>query len=210
MAKKRRARLADTKIQLPLYEELWRLDEAIRQRFPAENGRLSGVNSLGIQFSPMTLLANGEYWCTPLNTLAFAYTGGDGEHYSFLVRKRCVDSTSPIVLTAPSSDNHNLIVAPDFETFLRAGLSRSFFGLSQFAYARERTLEAFGSSRWTASTEFDERVGYVPDAFEVDVMQFVATSLNLQPFWYSPEKYTEYQASLSLLEMSEDYLADME
>jgi hypothetical protein len=197
-------------IALPLYDAFWRLDDEIRERFPAEKWQPSGVCALGISFSRVDSLSNGGYWCTPLNTLAFARTGGDGEHYSFLIHGRKVDENTPIVLTAPSSDNLNLIVAPNFETFLRAGLSRAFFGLSQFAYNRKRTLEAYGSPDWTANRESDESVGYVPDARQRDIMQFVATKLDLQPFWYTPYNYTEYQAALHLLDMSDEYKADEE
>jgi len=210
MAARRPATLKGTNVCLPLYEALWGLDYEIRQLFPVEKWQQAGVSALGIKFSPIHSLSNGEYWCTPLNTLAFARTGGDGEHYSFLVQQRSVNSSSPVVLTAPSSSHHNYIVAPDFETFLRAGLSRAFFGLSQFAYNSEETLAAYGSPDWTASSESHESVGYAPDNCQREVMRFVATRLGLQPFWYTPDKYTEYQAALSFLEMPKEYLEDME
>ena len=210
MATRHPATLNGVDFDLPLYDAFWGLDDEIRQQFPAEEFQPVGVNALGISFSRSHCLSNGEYWCTPLNTLAFAWTGGDGEHYSFLVQRRRVDDHSPIVLTAPSSDTHNLIVAPDFETFLRAGLSRAFFGLSQFAYARRQTLEAYGSPDWTASRKTDESVGYVPDDRQREIMRFVASKLGLQPFWYTPDRYAEYQTALQLLDMSQEYIAEME
>ena len=210
MAARRPATLKGVDIALPLYDAFWGLDVEIRQRFPAEKFQSVGVNALGISFSRSHSLSNGEYWCTPLNTLAVAWTGGDGEHYSFLVQRRRVDDHSPIVLTAPCSDTHNVIVAPDFETFLRAGLSRAFFGLSQFAYARRQTLEVYGNPDWTASSKSDESVGYVPDDRQRDIMRFVGIKLGLQPFWYTPDRYTEYQTALQLLEMSQEYKAEME
>ena len=210
MAKRRPAALKGIDFDLPLYDAFWGLDDEIRQRFPGEKFQPAGVCAMGISFSRRHSLSQGGYWCTPLNTLAFAWTGGDGEHYSFLVQRRRVDRHSPIVLTAPSSDSLNLIVAPDFETFLRAGLSRAFFGLSQFAYAPRKTLEVYGGSGWTASSKSDESVGYVPDDRQLDIMRFVASKLGLQPFWYTPDRYTEYQAALNLLEMSQEYETEME
>ena len=44
-------------------------------------------------------LESGGYECSPLNALAFARTGGDGDHFSLLVQDGTIDEWSPVVLT---------------------------------------------------------------------------------------------------------------
>ena len=41
-------------------------------------------------------------------------------------------------------------------------------------------------------------------------MRFVASKLGLQPFWCTPDRYAEYQTALKLLDMSQEYIAEME
>ena len=97
------------------------------------------------------------------------------------------------------------MIAPDFKTFLRAGLSRAFFGLAEFAYNKEKALLVYGSDKWLPTTPSDYSKGFVPEADEKKVMEFVAQELKLEPYFYSEAEFDKMQAALDGLEMSEEY-----
>lgn len=198
------ATIDNVDVNLPLYDALFALHDEICRRFPAPKFR-SGVNLLGIEFVPPGRFVNYGDWCTPLNTLSFAWTGGGGEHYSFLVAANRIDEKSPIILTAPSSGSLNLVIAPDFQSFLRAGLTRDFFGLSQFAYGGKEAFEVYGNDKWLPTKPSDYSNAFVPDAVQKDVMEFVAQELKLEPYFFSEAEFYKMQSALDSLEMSEEY-----
>lgn len=185
-------------VDVPLFDALWKLDPQIEE---------FGIAGLGIMFAKPDELENGSYWCTPTNSLAFAWTGGDGVHFSFIVRNSRVDSNSPILLTAPANGgNANLILAPDFRTFLRLGLRRGYFALEQLTYNPTEALQVYGSPDWEPSEQLHYDVGYVPDAQQKKVIAFVAESLKLEPFSFAPEEFAALQDRfMPLLELPEGY-----
>ena len=69
----KQSEIGDVEFDLPLYDALFRLDDEIRDRFPAPKHEADGVSGLGISFANRRSLRNGDYWCTPRNTLSFAY-----------------------------------------------------------------------------------------------------------------------------------------
>jgi len=182
-------------VKLPLLDALWELDPIIRERFPGEF--YNGIEVLGIRFSPSNQLVYGDYFCTPKNSVAFAWSGGDGEHYSFVVRDNLVDESSPVILTAPANSlDENHLLAENFRDFLCLGLRRGFFGLGQFAYAPEEALAAYGNPDWKPTKKYHHDVGFVPDERQLEVLSFVAKSLELEPLSYTPEEYAKLQERL--------------
>jgi hypothetical protein len=201
----RRARIT---VDLPLYDAFWKLDPRIKRRFPGAN--LKGENALGVMFvSPRGLRAGkpGGYFCSPTNTVLFADTGGDGSHFSFLVRDSRIDFDSPIVVTAPANiGNHNRILAENFETFLRLGLRRGYFAMEQFAYFPQEALHVYGKPNWKPTKKSHYSVGYVPDERQQKVLAFVADELELKPLCYSPRAFAKLQRQwLPELQMSAEY-----
>ena len=196
---------SDVSFDVPLFEDLWNLDSEIQQRFPRKYGK--GLDHTGVYFSMPQQLKMGESYCTPTNSIAFAYTGGDGEHFSFLVQNSAVDSESPIILTAPAnSGEENVILAENFDGFLRLGLRRGYFGLGQFAYDPNSALEAYGNPQWQPTEPAHGYVGYVPDEEQIAVLTFIADQLNLQPIFVTPEEFESLQDRIQpLLEMPLSY-----
>jgi hypothetical protein len=140
------------KIDLLLFDALLALEPEISKLFPREN--FNWLDVLGIRLEELNSLANGGYYCTPTNTLKFASTGMDGEHFSFLVRDDAIDSESPIILTMPCNDgNRNVVIAKDFRTFLCLGLCHGFFALGEFAYHPEEAIHVYTSTHWTPIEE---------------------------------------------------------
>ena len=104
------------------------------RRFAEEIAR-ERRTSLEAALDPIGLMlrsegTNFDYWCTPTNTITVAATGGDGVHFGLLVDP---SGASPVVMTVPMTDDPNLVVAPDFHSFLRLGYHAGFF-LEQFVY----------------------------------------------------------------------------
>ncbi len=126
--------------QSDLFERLLAIDKAVAQRFPDPPGLSSGLGCLGLGLCEPK--ERGGYWCTPRNTRAFAWTGGEGVHFSFLVLRRTfafVPSTctpikeGPVVMTRPSNieDAQNIVVGEDLYEFLRLG-SRCGYSLLEY------------------------------------------------------------------------------
>jgi hypothetical protein len=69
------------------------------------------------------------YWCTPLNALTFARTGGDGTHYSLVTAPGTDLAHRPVVMTVPMSDDPNVIVGEDLRDFLALGCRFGYLGL---------------------------------------------------------------------------------
>lgn len=83
-----------------------------------------------------------NYDLTPLNSLAFARTGGDGVHYSFIeTDEGNFDNHSPIIMTVPMQfDNPNMVVGSNLHEFLCLGCRVGYFWLEQLVYDKSRTI----------------------------------------------------------------------
>ncbi len=64
----------------------------------------------------------------------FAFTGGDGVHFSFLHIDDIVTDTSPIVMTVPLGHHENVIVGAHLLEFLCLGCQHGYFDLQEFGY----------------------------------------------------------------------------
>lgn len=183
-------------IDLPLFDRLWELDPVIRERYPGDFR--DGIAAAGLFFARPNEMKRGDYSCTPSNTLAFAWSGGDGEHYSFVVKDAQVNADSPVILTAPAnSGNENHLLADSFHSFLRLGIRRGFFGLSQFAYAPEAALAAYGT------TDAPGMESQASDPRQTQVLAFIAEKLDLTPLRYTADQYQQMQTRLSELLMAD-------
>jgi hypothetical protein len=193
------------KIDLPLFDALLALEPEISKLFPGKD--FNWLDALGIRLEELNSLANGGYYCTPTNTLMFASTGMDGEHFSFIVRDDAIDSDSPIILTMPCNDdgNTNVVVAKDFRTFLCLGLRHGFFALGEFAYHPQEAIHVYTTVHWTPTEEHHFFL-YVPNEQQRTVLTFIANSLNLQPYTYTVDEFTDLQNRfMPLLHMSDEY-----
>jgi len=104
-------------------------------------------------FDPVGLILHApprraEYWCTPMNTITFAGTGGDGVHYGLLSIDGAVTDFSPVVMTVPMSDTPNMIVGANLKEFLALGCRFGYFALEQLVYARDATIEELELGRY--------------------------------------------------------------
>jgi len=104
-----------------------------------------------------TLPKREEYWCTPINSITFATTGGDGVHYGWLdIPGRPVDD-APIVMTVPMGETPNLIVGRDMREFLSLGCRFGYFALEGLVHDPDRTIADIAANRVDPDRSDDER-----------------------------------------------------
>jgi hypothetical protein len=98
-------------------------------------------------FDPIGLILrrtpkNFGYWATPVNSVSFATTGGNGVHYGLLTADGGISDDSPVVMTVPMMfDKPNIIVGRSLLEFLCLGCSTGYFVLEQLAYDKVDTME---------------------------------------------------------------------
>jgi hypothetical protein len=192
-------------IDHPLWNRLRELDKVAAKRFPADFDQ--GFGSLGlILYSP---LRHGGYDCTPTNTLAFAGTGGEGVHFSFLVEDGTVTEKSPIVITVPMEFGHpNSIGGESLFDFLCLGYYRGYFALE--TVSSERFFEAYASDKWPLSEvegrppDWDYAVGYGVNEHQRKLLDFLIAKLGLSPWKDLKRKFQRLQKQyMPLLDIPE-------
>lgn len=161
-----------------------------------------GFGYLGLELA--SKLKNEGYWCTPENSISFGGNGGDGFHVSFVVNGGRIDATSPIIGSAPDFSAYpplaNVVLAANFENFLRLGLTRGYFGMYVFVHHPTTALAAYGSPDWRPSDPSHEAAGLGLDDRKSEITRRIATSLNLTPLAYTEAEFQalqdEYKPSL--------------
>jgi hypothetical protein len=201
----KRIDLATMKIDLPLFDGLLRLEPEIKQFLPGQD--FDWLDAIGIRLENLANLKNGGYYCTPTNTLAFASTGMDGEHFSFLLCNDEITPDSPVILTAPCSYDGllNAVVAKDFRTFLCLGLRYGYFALGEIAYNPKEAIQIYTNAHWQPTEKHHCSI-YRPKEQHQKIQTFIARALDLQPYVYKAEEFTTLQDRfMPLLSMSDEY-----
>jgi hypothetical protein len=167
----------DVAVDLPLLDTLRQLAAEAARLLPSIYD--SGFGLLGLLLEER--LDQWRYYCTPLNCRTFAATGGDGTHFSLLVRDARINDQSPVVMTVPPVAE-NFIVGESLFDFLCLGYYRGYFGLEQLSYHREETLEAYINPAWRPSETRHHSVGFVHDDCGQRLLALLVARLNLQPW----------------------------
>ncbi len=178
-----------------------------RRRFPAR--LVQGFDCLGLIMDRK--LVNGGYWCTPINSLQFAATGGEGTHFSFLLDGERIDDNTPILATVPNpAEQCNFVVGDSLFDFLCLGCHRGYFGLEQLASDARRTVGAFSSRRWVPETDADWWFGLGVNSDQQPVLDFLRKRLALRPWRNAWSKFCRLQRQhLPRLELRADrYMAE--
>jgi hypothetical protein len=117
-------------IRHPQLERLIELNRRITAEFADTGSFDPGLGELGLATpGAIKYLANGDYWCTPINTAAFGWTGGDGRHYSLLAIDGVIHEASPVILTRPDYSDYtsNVVAGQNLYDFLCLGRHTGFF-----------------------------------------------------------------------------------
>lgn len=102
---------------------------------------------------------NFKYNSSPLNTLTFAGTGGDGVHYGILPID---ESIQPVIMTVPMNfgytpEAYNWILGENLDEFLALGYYSGWFFLEQLCYQKERILNYYSTNNF----EVDDQSGEI-------------------------------------------------
>jgi hypothetical protein len=181
------------RINLPLLEELRQVHrEAVSLLPRLFDPGLAAVGLIGLDEDPLH-----DDWrdpsVTPLNCLVFAATGGNGVHFSLMVRDGMVDGLSPVVVTIPSMVGASFVVGENLSDFLCLGKDRGYFALEQLSYDLELTLEVYTNHAWQPSDPHHEWVGYTTDDYKAHVLSILKSRLGLSD-WGQPEKFHRLQS----------------
>ena len=181
-------------------------DVEAARRFPLPDSYLPGLGALGL-IMDRNFDGSRCDWCTPTNCRTFACTGGNGVHFSLLVRDGRVDGQCSVVITNPGGgDGRSWIVGENLFDFLCLGTNRGYFALEQLAYSPELTLRVYTDKAWQPSEDWHESVGFVPDGFQRRVLEFLSERFGLRP-WPGPERFEELQEGFgSQLELPLDLI----
>ncbi|MBN1909010.1 MAG: hypothetical protein JW818_04660 [Pirellulales bacterium] len=183
-----------THIKHPLLDDLRRFDAEAAIRYPAEYD--NGLGQMG-----MLLYAEcrtGGYWCTPSNSMAFATTGGDGVHFSFIVEDDNITEDSPVIVTVPAAfgdgpETASFVVGDSLRNFLRFGLHRGYFALEQLTYYRDLTLQVYSSPEWQPTEKWHHSVGYLLHENGQRIRDFLAERFSLTPLAYTADEFDALQ-----------------
>jgi hypothetical protein len=74
---------------------------------------------------------NWDYHCTPVNSVTFGATGGDGVHFNLITGGPGIGA---VVMTVPPGDIPNVVVGASFAEFLRLGYYGGFGWLEELAF----------------------------------------------------------------------------
>lgn len=117
------------------------------EELDADWPRLSALSGQ-LDFFPLGLaLDSGSddqpgYDATPVNSTTFAWTGGDGVHFSLLHTPTPVPGTAPVVMTVPMQFNApNHIVGASLREFLALGCRTGYYHIENLAYSSQRQEE---------------------------------------------------------------------
>jgi hypothetical protein len=155
-------------------KEFFALDDLITARWGRHAFRY--VDYCGLL--PVRPLENGDYPCTPTNTLSFARTGGDGVHFS-LLNARDETADGPVVMTVPMAEA-NLVVAETVAEFLGLGSRAGWFDLEQLAYDAPATVAYYAAPAPVSNQE---------QAF----LDLVRTELRIAPVALTAERLADLE-----------------
>ncbi len=190
------------KISLPLLDSLVQIEEKVRKQFPEKGSCWPEAIDLSYLHKSADL-KNGGYYCTPINSLAFAWPGVDGEHFSFLIQNGQSNEEFPVIFTAPChyDGDVNVIVAKNLRTFSRLALQHGCFNLSELAYDNAKAVRLLISNQNCTEQDPDRE----HQATYQKIRSFVAKDLDLPSYSFEKKEFTALQQQyIPLLQISED------
>jgi hypothetical protein len=127
----------------PELHRLWNLAD-----IAAREGRSPDAAFEAIGLILQRPLERATYGSTPSNTLTFARTGGDGVHFSFVLRDATVRSDSPVLMGVPMHfDRPNVVVGRDLRDFLALGVGCGFFALERIVNDPDAFFAGYPAAR---------------------------------------------------------------
>jgi hypothetical protein len=173
-------------VDLPLLSRLYDLNRELAEKFPTP--RSEGLGQMGLRLE--SRLQPGGYWSTPINSLSFGNSGGDGTHFSFLLIDYTISEETPVIVTVPDAYGEpkeaNIVLGAGLCDFLRFGLHCGYFSMAQFAFDWAETCSHYAREDWDPAS-------YPSDNHRV-VSEYVSKALAITRLIYSPDELSVLQA----------------
>ncbi|CAB4541502.1 unannotated protein [freshwater metagenome] len=119
-----------------------------------------------------------EYWCTPINSITFATTGGDGVHFGWVTLPGRPVDDAPIVMTVPMAETTtSVIVGRDLREFLSLGCRFGYFTLDALVHDPAGTIDEIEANRVDPDRSDDERA----------LLDLLTSEFGLAP-WHDPAR----------------------
>jgi hypothetical protein len=184
-------------VVLPLLNELRQVDREVAGLFEGQAD--PGLGCVGLILDDS--LDDSRYWCTPTNCRTFASTGGNGVHFSLLVRDSIIDVNCRVVVTIPDNGGLTYFVGENLFDFLCLGKDRGYFALEQLSHDVDLVLRVFTDPYWSPSERWHEFVGYTQNIIQAEVLRHLTARLDLRS-WGSSDRFHVLQDRYeSLLEL---------
>ncbi len=182
------------------WPRLWALAERLAQRAGGDPDFV--LHPLGLRFDG----PHGDRWsydATPVNSLTFASTGGDGVHFGLLHDTTAASLTAPVVMTVPMQfDAPNHVVGASLREFLALGCRTGYLHLEQLAYPWDRQDETsrLATGHWDAGWEGWAELE--PSTAPVELLAALTEEFDLAPWANVEQRLTELQARyLSMVQL---------
>ncbi|HEY7310063.1 MAG TPA: hypothetical protein VH643_11945 [Gemmataceae bacterium] len=174
-----------------LLDQLRELHAEMEARFPDRLG-MAGLAGVGLILDYELDQSRYDH-CTPHNCRTFAHTGCDGDHFSLLVQAGSITEDSPVILTAPSCFQVNVIVGETLFDFLCLGVRRGYFDLRELTHRPEEALPKYlAPGQEMQSLQQEEGDDPAFEAFQRQVLGYLSAALGLHP-WTNMEKFHRLQ-----------------
>jgi hypothetical protein len=182
-------------------EKLWHIAESESERTGAQPS---------FAFDPICLilmkpLKQEQYDSTPINSKAFASTGGDGVHFSLIQENDEMSDESPVVMTVPMNyGNENLIVGSNVWDFLCLGCEVGYSFLELLSYGDSKSDEIYWLTHpeeWFTSLRSDPEPSLSIDIM-MNLLALLRSEFDLQTWEDIEEKLQSLgEEYFSLLEL---------
>ena len=124
-----------------------------------------------ILLDPVSQISGSPF---PYNASFFATTGGDFVHFGLLDTGHGYGEHSPVLMTVPCSDRHNIVLGKNLRDFLCLGCHVGYFDLEQLAYNWPQTCRRLDNAGDSATLNSEAR----------KILRLLIKNLNLQPWRY--------------------------
>ena len=109
--------------------------------------------------------SNFGYASTPINSVTFASTGGDGVHFGLLTDER-LNGRQPVVMTVPMVSK-NIILADSLDEFFGLGFYNGWFPLEQLVYDFDGTINYYSTADTSISIQTKNFLELMRDVFKI-------------------------------------------
>lgn len=165
------------------FTRLWSL---ARELTPAGKNPAAIFDCSGVGLILEARLCRAGNSSTPINSLTFAHTGGDGVHFGFLMLAERMPDEMPVVMTVPMSDIGNIVVGENFLEFLRLGCRNGYFSLEQLAYDPTEWIERIQGQSVFTSEDTDGLLRAISERFGLEPWRSVGDRLAELQSMYGP------------------------